>query len=323
MKKLNPYLQSSFFRFEYKMKFYIGLQFKIINRHLIAAGIYPMLFYIAVTFTFFGLSTYLFDQSRYAEYIYGLVAASILASLSSKSRNNFLKNINTKANFYKLKSIENSLLILPFFLFLMFKEKYIVGFTLLILANLMYLINLENKIRFSFPTPFYRYPFEFTIGFRKSYFIVLSAYFINLMGILSENFSLSIFSLIAILLTCFSFYTKPEPSFFIWIFSKNPKKFIKAKLQTTIIYTLLLCLPITASMSIFFPEDILIIFIIQLVGLFVAMAALLGKYSQYPSEINLIQGMSIGLSMIFPPLLFIIIPLFYFQSIKRLSEILK
>lgn len=305
------------------MKFHIGLQLKIINRHLIAAGIYPALFYVALVFIFFGLSVYLFEKSNYAEYIYGAIPLSILASLGSKSRNDFLKNINTKANFYKLKIIESSLIVLPFILFLTFKEKYMTGLALLVIANLLSLIDLESKTRFIIPTPFYRYPFEFTIGFRKTYLIILIAYFINLMGILSGNFFLSVLSLVVILLNCFSFYSKPEPAFFIWIFSTNPEKFIKAKLQIAIVYTLLICLPITASMSIFFLDSIHIIFIVQLIGLLVTLAALLGKYSQYPSEINIIQGMSIGLSMIFPPILLIIIPLFYFQSIKRLNEILK
>ena len=305
------------------MKFYIHLQLKIINRHLIAAGIYPVLFYLALVFVFFGLSIYLFDQSNYAEYIYGAIPLSILASLGSKSRNDFLKNINTKANFYKLKIIENSLIALPFLLFLIFKEKYIAGASLLLLANLMSFINLESKTRLAIPTPFYRYPFEFTVGFRKTYFIVIIAYFINLMGILAGNFSLSMFGLVIIILNCLSFHTKPEPPFFIWIFSTNPKRFIKAKLKIAIIYALLIALPITVSMSIFFLENIHIIFVIQLIGLFIIMAALLGKYAQYPSEINVIQGMSIGLSMLFPPLLFIIIPLFYVQSLKRLNEILK
>lgn len=305
------------------MKFYIQLQLKIINRHLIAAGIYPMLFYLALVFVFFGLSTYLFDQSNYAEFIYGAIPLSILANLGSKNRNDFLRNINTKANFYKLKIIENSLIALPFFLFLIFKEKYIASFALLLLANMMSFINLESQTRLVIPTPFYRYPFEFIVGFRKTYFIVLIAYFINLMGILVGNFSLSMFGLVIMILNCLSFYTKPEPLFFIWIFSTNSKKFIKVKLQIAIVYILLICLPITVSMSIFFLENIHIIFVIQLIGLFIIMAALLGKYAQYPSEINIIQGMSIGLSMLFPPLLFIIIPLFYVQSLKRLNEILK
>lgn len=305
------------------MKFYIHLQLKIINRHLLAVGIHPMLFYAALVFIFFALSIYLFEQSYYAEYLYGAIPLSIFISLGSKSRNDFLKNINTKINFYQLKIIENALIALPFLLFLIFKEKYIAAVSLLLLANLMSFINLESKTQLAIPTPFYRYPFEFTIGFRKSYLIVLIAYFINLMGILTGNFYLSMFSLVIILLNCMSFYSKPDPPFYIWIFSTSPKKFIKAKLQTAIAYTCLICLPITASMSIFFLENIHIIFVIQLVGLFIIMAALLGKYAQYPSEINIIQGMSIGLSMLFPPLLFIIIPLFYVHSLKRLNEILK
>lgn len=305
------------------MKFHIGLQLKIINRHLKAAGSYPVLVYIGAVFTFFGLSIYLFNKSVYAEYIYSLTALLIISTLNSKNRNDFLKNLHTKENFYKVKIIENSLISLPFLVFLMYEEKYIISLILLLFANLMSFVNLESKTRLPIPTPFYRYPFEFIEGFRKTYIIVLVAYFINLMGILAGNLFLSIFGLIVILLNCLSFYSKPEPPFFVWIFSVNPKKFIKTKLQVAVIYTLLLCLPITASVSFFFLESIYIIFAVQLIGLLVTIAAVLAKYAQYPSEINIIQGISIGLSIAFPFLFFVIIPVFYFQSIKRLNPILK
>jgi len=305
------------------MKFYINLQLRILNRQLVSLGIHPFLFYFFAVLVFFGVSSSLFRKYDFAEYVYALLPVALFSNLSTRQRNDFLKSIHTKMNFYKIRMVENSLISLPFFLFLLFKEMYLVAFLLLILANFLSVINIESKSRFVLPTPFYRYPFEFTVGFRKTYLMVLIAYAICLIGILVGNFFLSLLGLVIIFFTCYLFYARPEPSFFVWIFSAAPKKFIRIKVQIALVYTLLLCLPVIIALNVFYIENIHIILLVLLFGLLLVIASLLGKYTQYPSEMNLIQGMSIGLSIVFPPLFFILIPIFYFQSIRRLNEILK
>jgi hypothetical protein len=49
---------------------------------------------------------------------------------------------------------------------------------------------------------------------------------------------------------------------------------------------------------------------------------ILAKYSAYPGEMNLPEGMIIAISIYFPPLLLAIIPFFYTKSIRKLKYIL-
>lgn len=305
------------------MKYYLNLQFKIINRHLKDAGIHPLPFYIIAAVAYFMLSFYLFERFEYIEYLYCFFAIYTLFQFSSKSRNDFLKNVYTKVYFYKIKLVENSLLILPFLLILLLKEKYLTTFILLPSAWLISTISLNELPQRALSTPFYRYPFEYAIGFRKTYLVILLAYFISLIGILVDNFFLSLFGLAIILLNCLSFQNKLEPRFYIWIFSASPKQFLYKKLKTAILYSCLLSLPTSVFITIFFFDYIHTILIVNTIGLLIIIAAVAGKYSQYPSEINLIQSIYIALAILFPPLLLVIIPLFYHQSIKRLNNILQ
>jgi hypothetical protein len=41
--------------------------------------------------------------------------------------------------------------------------------------------------------PFYKYPFEFTVGFRTNYFMFFITYFLAIMAIHVDNFNLGIF----------------------------------------------------------------------------------------------------------------------------------
>jgi hypothetical protein len=60
-----------------------------------------------------------------------------------------------------------------------------------------------------------------------------------------------------------------------------------------------------------------------LLGYVYLVTIILAKYSGYPNEMNLLQGILIGISLLFPPILIGIIPFFYLQSIKRLNDILE
>ena len=86
---------------------------------------------------------------------------------------------------------------------------------------------------------------------------------------------------------------------------------------------LILLFVFSVLLAAFFPEKIYIVLVLQLVGLLPLWASVLGKYIQYPSEINLISGFFIGLSVAITPLLLVIIPLFYSKAKNNLHPILK
>ena len=70
------------------------------------------------------------------------------------------------------------------------------------------------------------------------------------------------------------------------------------------------------------PSEFELILIFFLIGLLFLWTVILAKYSAYPGEMNLPEGMIIAFSIYFPPLLLAIIPFFYTKSIRKLKYIL-
>jgi len=69
----------------------------------------------------------------------------------------------------------------------------------------------------------------------------------------------------------------------------------------------------------FNPENALVVFTAELVGILFVITALLGKYAYFPSEINIIPGFTIAISIFFPPFLLVSLPYFYFKAVKNLK----
>ncbi|MGO4819630.1 ABC transporter permease [Flavobacterium sp. W22_SRS_FP1] len=304
------------------MKEYFTLQLKILNRQLTDWGVIPVFGYLIAIAVFIGLSTTLFEKTQYAEYAYILLALSIVTKLAEVSRNEFLKLWYSKSEYFKLRIIENFIIATPFIFFLIFKEKYMSSFLLLIATGLSTLINFNKKPNFVLPTPFSTNPFEFTVGFRINYFLYLFAYFLAFMSISVNNFNLGLFSLIVALLGCLSYYVKSEREFYVWIFSLSPKEFLLYKLKNIIQYSTLLCLPIIVSLSLCFYTKIDIILGFQCLGYLFIFTTMLAKYSVFPEKLNMRFTVVFAFIVWLPPLLIVIIPYLYIQSTKKLKEIL-
>ncbi|MFB1041191.1 MAG: ABC transporter permease, partial [Polaribacter sp.] len=172
------------------------------------------------------------------------------------------------------------------------------------------------------PTPFSKKPFEFTVGFRKTFYVFPIAYFLTYISVSVGNFNLGVFSMLLIGITCFSYHSKTENEYFVWNYNLSSKEFLLKKIKTCLTYFSVLSLPIiiTLGISFFNQIDILIVFIFLSYAYLTAI--IFAKYSSFPNEINMSQVILIGLSFIFPPILLIFIPLFYSQSIKKLNTIL-
>lgn len=305
------------------MKEYFTLQLKMLNRQLTEWGIMPIFGYLIAISGFIGVSTTLFKKTEYAEYAYILLALSIVIKLAEVSRNEFLKLCYSKSEYFKLRIIENFIISIPFIFFLIFKEKYLSSFLLLIATGLLTVINSNKKPNFVLPTPFSKNPFEFTVGFRINYFLYLFAYFLAFMSISVNNFNLGIFSLIVALCGCVTYYANSEREFYVWIFSLTPKEFLVYKFKNIIQYSTLLCLPIIVSLSLCFYTKIDIILGFQFLGYLFIFTTMLAKYSVFPENLNMRFAVVFGFVIWLPPLLIIIIPYLYIESTRKLKEILK
>jgi hypothetical protein len=207
--------------------------------------------------------------------------------------------------------------------FLIFQNKYLASILLLLSIVFLTTFDFKNKSNFTIPTPFYKHPFEFTVGFRTNFFIYLFAYFLTFMSITENNFNLGIFSLILALIACLNYYVNSEKEFYVWIFSLTPKEFISYKLKNIVQYSTFLCLPIIVSLSIFFSSKIDIILGFQCLGYLFIFTSMLAKYSVFPEKLNIRFGIVFALTVWLPPLLLLIIPYLYIQSTKKLNEILE
>lgn len=305
------------------MKYYFTLQYKMLNRQLTDFGINPAVAYLLITLLFITVSKYLFNKAGYIAYVYALIPLILVTMLGEVKRNEFLKSCFSKSRYNRIRLIENSLAAIPFSLFLIYEQKHLIAAILFVLANLLSFISLSKSYNFTIPTPFFKYPFEFTVGFRNSIYLIIAAYILAIIAIVNGNFNLGIFAMITLLLCCMSFYITPEPSFYVWTYSLDSKSFIWNKIKVLTLYTTALCFPLTIILAIFFFDKVWLIIGLQGLGYLYILTALLSKYANFPKQIILPEVIILGISIVFPPLLFILIPYFYIKSQKRLKEILE
>jgi hypothetical protein len=304
------------------MTHYFKLQYKMANRQLTEFGLHPFLGYILLIVGFVGLSVFLFSKTGFAGFIYIFIALSILSRLSETKRNYLLKSTFPDTTYYTIRILENSLAALPFLLFLLVQASFIPFAILTFSAIVFAFVDFKSQLSFTIPTPFYKRPFEFIVGFRNTLLVILGAWFFTIMAITSGNFNLGIFSLLLIFFVSFTFYSIPEPDFYVWIFTLSPLGFLKQKIITALLFSTMLSLPVTLGMSIFFSDKIMVILGFQALCYVYLSATILAKYSVFPNQMNVPQLVLIAVSIAFPPMLLGVIPYFYLQSVNRLKALL-
>ena len=305
------------------MKYYFILQLRRIKRKFLAMGISPIWTYLLSVLSFVVLSKYLFYRTSYADCIYVLFGISVVLKLGESNRNDLLNSLYKKKDYYGIRVLENAITVLPFLFYLIYERSYLMVLILSVLSILLAAINFRQQRNYTISTPFRKYPFEFIIGFRKYFLFILLAFFLTYKAIEVSNFNLGLFSLGVLFFISMSFYMKPEKRYFVWIYSISAKAFLRKKIVNALLCSSMLSMPVLIALSIFFLDKIAIIAGGQLLGYVFIISMVLAKYSAFPNEINLPQAIFFGLSLWFPPMLLIIIPIFYIQSIKRLRFILE
>lgn len=304
------------------MKNYFHLQLVMTNRKFQKAGIYPLPGYFLVLLVFCLFSEFIFSKTIYANYILILLCLYFELKLSEKNRNDFLLSTfgNNKKN--KIRIIENLILCLPFAIVLAYKQAYSDALILLISSTLIATFSFKLNLHITIPTPFSRNPFEFSVGFRKSFFIILTGYTLTVIAITADNLNLGIFSMMLIFLTVLNYYTKPEHEYYVWVHAKRPQEFLKNKIRIASKYGGLLTAPQFICLLSCYPQDYKAITLFFLIGVFFLWMIILAKYAAYPNEINIPEGIIIAMCIFFPPLLLAVIPFFYQKSINKLKILL-
>ncbi len=304
------------------MRTYFTLQFRWLDRHLRDFGIRPWLGCALGAVLFAGISAWLFYRYEYAGWGYACLALLSTARLSETERNQFLLNTFTVREYRQLRLIENLGVALPFVIAMSVAGEWLPALTALLAAAMMSRSNIDRLVPLTIPTPFSRRPFEFAVGFRRSWLLVLGLYILAAIAIRHDNFNLGMFALVALCLLAMTYYNEPEPVLFVWMHADDARTFLRKKMTTATRHVLILTAPVLAALVIAWPYYALFPVIAILVGTLYVIAMLLGKYAGYPSAINLPSGFMLALAVWFPPLLLGVIPYFHRRAVRQLTPYL-
>lgn len=305
------------------MKNYFYLQYKIINRSFAEFGLPIFIGYLIVFVSFFIGSEKLFEKLDYPKLVYISFYIGFVLQLSNLNRNQFLKSCFNRNDYLKIRLIENFIIAFPFIIYLVYKHLFLDVIWLVIIATILSFLKYSDAFQRTIPTPFSKKPFEFAIGFRKTFYVFAIVFFVLIKAIDVSNLNLGIFSIVASFAIIFSYHSFPENSFYVWNFGLTPKDFLWNKIRISLEYASYLVVPFVAILCFFFFKEFESILIFTFLGYLFTIAGVLAKYSAYPEKMNVVQGVFLAFSLYFPPLLVVVIPIFYFQAIKNLKIILK
>ena len=293
------------------------------NRRFKDNGFNPFFAYIILAVVFSGLSIYLFKMTEFAEYIYLLSALTIVGNLSETRRTEFLKICFGERQLRKIRITENLIYSMPFLAFLLYKQLFVSAGLLFTSTVILALVNFRTSLNFTIWTPFSKQPFEFTSGFRNTFYLFFLAYILTIIAVFVNNFNLGVFSMLLVFATTLSYYTKPENEFYVWTYNHNPRQFLFGKIKTAILYSSSLAIPIALVLAVFYYQNIGLILLFFAIGWAFLTAVIFAKYSAYPDEMNIPQGILLAICLWFPPVLIVLIPFLFRKSENQLSSLLK
>ena len=305
------------------MHYYFKLHFSRLQRWLRNAGTNPSIALVVGVIVFVLVSKFLYMKTEYASWIYLTIATTALFRLSDRKRNERLKSIFPAKDYIILRIVENCLLALPFQAYFIYETAFIFAGLLIPIAILLAMLQTKQYLNSTIPTPFKKFPFEFTSGFRKSFWIVGVAYFIMFKAIQVNNYNLGLFGLLLPFLISMSYYQKPEPEYYVWIYTCRPFQFLKTKFATSVLCISILSFLGLLGIAFGFPDQLTTTLVVYLCGYVLLGSMVLAKYSSYPYQMNVPQGLLYALSILFPPLLVVTLWIFYAKSKKTLNMILE
>ncbi|MEL6194093.1 MAG: hypothetical protein AAFR66_18680 [Bacteroidota bacterium] len=304
------------------LTFYFSLQFLALRRKVQPIGFPPVTAYLGISLIAVVCSILILDKFPFAGWIYASLSLFLIGKLSGKSRNSFLKLQFPSASYYLLRVVENMLAgIFPFMMLGLFQQALPAVFLFTGAMGLVFL-RFDPGISLNFPTPFFKHPFEFIVGFRQYIWLILGSYFLTYQGVRVENFTLIVVGYIFLVISLPSFLSIVEKHFHVWIYDKNPRALLLYKMWIGILYSSLLSLPVGTVAILYFPNQQLTLFFLQTMIYLNVGSVIIVKYARFPQKADVFFSIMVGLGMAFPPFLLFIY--FYFgpKAYKNLSQLL-
>lgn len=300
---------------------YLKLQYKLLTRHFTATGlplvIAPILLLGACYLVYYLLLQY----PVFGSYAILLGNFQLLFLLTEKNRNDFLKNTFNKKDFYTIRLLENVLVTLLSIALLLSQSLWLYAFILGLLAVVFAFLTFKAFGK-SIPTPFAKKPFEFIIGFRRSYLLIIVLYLLATIGFYVTNSNLVLFCVSGIALTCILYYQLPEPVFYLWNSRETPAGFLLRKFRRGLLQCLLFVLPLLLTYAFIYSSEWFNALIVLGGILFLIPFAITLKYVAYPREINFPEVSVLILCFSFYPLIVALLPFYYLKALKNLKNYL-
>ncbi len=320
------------------MRNYFQLQLRIVQRFLTEWRLAPWLVALVVPVLFVLGSLLLLERTAYAALAIMVLSWSGFAWLSGSQRNYFLRITYPGATYRKIRLWENTVIILPIVLLFVGKGLGAVvrpeasgvawwywGALALVqglVGTAMAYRVVGGRASLKLPTPFSRQPFEFAVGFRRAWWLLVFAIFLLIMGVRAQNFELGAFAWFMTVFGALNFYQKPEPGFYVWVHALSGRQLLLRKLRIGNVHLLILGLPFVLTLLVAFPARWLLV----VVGLVLASAYLtlfiVAKYAAYPNEIDLVNAFIIAFGFVVPPLMIFLIPYYFKRAALRLQLVL-
>ena len=304
------------------MKEYFLLQYTILQRQLIEFGIKPVFGYLLGTVVFTGLTVYLWSVTTFAPYLYALMGLSVAGMMADPGKVVFLRQHFPHQITLRIRMVENLMAVTPFVIGLLCYQAWWIAAGMVGIAGVLAFSLRQTSVSMVIPTPFGQYPFEFLTGFRKNILILLLVAGVLVMAIRNDNLNLALFTCAVVWLIALTFYATSEPAYVVWVHHLGPAGFLWHKIKVAVVYATLMMLPYALATILFFHDTILPLALIWILGWLYLATVILGKYAFYPSSMSVPQGILMAISFGFPPLLLVLIPYFYRQSLRRLQPIL-
>jgi hypothetical protein len=302
---------------------YFFLQYRLLNRRIRDTGFILWLFYPVALVIFIGLSHLIFQRIAYAAYVYAFLGLLMTSSMSEVKRNEFLHVCYPKRIFFQIRMMENLIIILPFFTYLIYQKNYIPATILPVFSLVLAFTRVRIPESKPIPTPFSRYPFEFAAGFRNSLPVIIAAYCLTGMGIQVGNPPLAFFSLGVLYLTMLTYFVKPEPDLYVWMYSLSPASFLWRKIRRALLQSFALIALPAIAIGLADTSQLNNVLLTVTVGGFFLVMIILAKYAAFPDEMNMAQAIVLAVCFSFPPLVLLTIPYFFYQSVQRLNQYLR
>lgn len=300
---------------------YFKLQVKILKRYIVEAGLPVFILYPALILLYTVLYQFVRLYPTWGAYLLVMANFQYLFSLSDFKRNDFLKTVFPKAVYYKVRILENVFISFGSLIILCLNGNYLIAVALLSFCILFIFTSAASIWKRSIPTPFTKKPFEFILGFRRTWLLLLLLYIISTIASTANNLNLILFCMFCICLCCIFYYQTPEPILVHWNQSRKATSFLHHKIGRAVAQLSLLLCPLLLLVAVCYPEELYKALIVWLLGIILIPFIISLKYAVFPRAINATEATVLSLCIIFHPLILAVIPYYYFKAVHNLKRL--